>query len=698
MNGIGRKGHQLIKVFSLLLAGIIFSTGLSAKTAAHNTVITGRVVDEQGKAITGVEINNNDGVVFTRKGNFRLTLAAENIYQLKFSAAGYYPLTHTFSAHELTLSDGKIPDVTLVARKPGRVMLAFAGDLMTGRRYYKPLKGDKPLLREGSDAAQFKQLLAPIKPYLVDADIASVNLEAVLAGDKPGTETPKSVTFYSRPLTLAALKWAGIDYVTLGNNHLYDFGDAGVTSTLDALRESGLKFSGGGLNEPQALESALLQGGSQQYSLLGFVGWRGNFSPNQVAEGEKAGAALGSEVNIARTVAREAAEQRPVVVQYHGSEEYSYAPTELSQRRMKLAIDRGADLVIGHHPHVLHGFELYRGKLIAYSLGNFLFDQYFQETHRSALLYVWMDGEQFVRAEVAPLYIQHYQPTPAVGAVRQHILRRLQHQSFLNGLSLSASGGHGVILPDSGKRARKALSAGTAPLAPTPGLWAGKLPLTWQQQLPALEGIDPQASCTSGRDLLVTGDFESDRLLPGQPSTWRLSPASSIDAGTARSGDHSMVLRGDSGGLAGAVTRGFHRLVEAAPQASHSLLGYARSTQPQSLQVCLEYAPRKRAFSQSLASAERECFGTVAIGGDDWQAFRVDFPPLDKQAVKGYRLRLQAAVAEGEAITLDDLAWVAWDKTAPCAQLGDGVTNIDALALEPQGEAAVDLQPEVPRH
>lgn len=689
----GRINGTLAAVLGLV-AFLTVVVALNSQAGQQRIAISGKVVDELGAPIAKFELKAN-GEAFTASGGaFKMELPQSRLYRLRFSASGYYPLTHTFSVDELHKS-GRIANVTLVARKPGRVMFAFGGDLMTGRRYYKPLAGDQPLLSEGNELEQLKQLLTPIRPYLVDADIASVNLETVLANGKPETEIPKSITFYSRPPTLAALQWAGIDYVNLGNNHVYDFGDIGVNTTLATLQGSGIGYSGGGINQRQALagyDAAIDDGphGEQSYSMLGFVGWKGSFSPHQVAETNKGGAAWGGEDNIVHAVAREASRKNPVVVQYHGSREYSYGPSGESESRMKLAIDHGADLVVGHHPHVVHGFELYNGKLIAYSLGNFLFDQYFQETHRSALLYVWMDGEQFVRAEVAPLYVKHYQPTPAVGAVRQHILRRLKHQSYLSGVSLSDSGGHAVIVPKAS--ADRAANTKRHTLMLERGRWSGKLSLDWRQELLSAESDDKDAVCQTGRDLLVTGDFESDHGLVNQPGTWRLSPGSSITTAENRSGHHSMALSATDGSRAEAVTRGFHRLVEAAPNAAHSVIGYSRSEKPQELEVCLEYAPRSRPFSKSLPSADRQCFGTIQTGEGRWQPFQVDFPPVNKDKIKGYRLRLQTNEGAKESIYLDDLSWVVWNEPVACDEIQGKVENIDVLGIKARQGSEVRIR------
>ncbi|UTW45743.1 CapA family protein [bacterium SCSIO 12696] len=657
----------------------------SSNASASALLVSGRVLDEGGQPIDGVQlsINGKDGGD-TTDGKYRFSLSDERVYQLRLEAPDYYPIIHTFSAHELKAAKGAISDITLVARKPGRTMFAFGGDVMAGRRYFNPLTGDQALISMEAEQGDTRQLLAQIEPYLVDADVASVNLEIVVAEEKPEVETPKSVIFFARPALVDALKNAGVDFVTLGNNHVFDFGDEGVVLTRKYLDQYQIPYSGGGLNEKEALAAYEVSHNGHGYKMLGYVGWKGNFTPNQVAEANKGGAAWGSEQNIKQSVAREASTDQPVIVQYHGSNEYSYGPTEETRSRMHLAIDSGAALAIVHHPHVVQGFELYKGKLVAHSLGNFLFDQYFQETHRSAMLYVWMDGEEFVRAEAVPLYVKHYQPTPAVGAVRQHILRRINHQSSLHGLTLASSGGHAIVVADEQKPS-SVKSTTTLPL--TGGAWSGEILPNWQNRLLQVDTAEG-ASCQLGRDLLVTGDFESAPILPSDPGTWNFSEGSGVENGDAHSGEFAMVLNPSSDGSY-AVTRGFHRLVEAQDGATHSLTGVIRSAKPQALEVCLEFAPRAKPFSASLDAAPHQCFGEINSSGDGWQNFRFDFPVVDQQQNKGYRIRLQSKGTLAAPVQLDDLSWVAWEQPVACAELPSSeVTNSDRLSLGGAGETA----------
>ncbi|WFL76419.1 CapA family protein [Altererythrobacter arenosus] len=422
---------------------------------------------------------NGQAATVHGEGAYAVQVPIAPYYQIVVEGGLIHPTVQTFGHNEIyrAICDClQIPAIEVVARKAGRIELLFAGDAMAGRRYVEPIWGERQLIDPADPLPDIKALLEPMRPYVETADLASVNLEIVLSDRDFGNSPPKSVTFYASPALAHALADAGFDHVSLGNNHSYDLLEEGVVSTIDAVERAGLAWSGAGLNEEQALRASRLDVGGQALSLLGYVGWKGSVEPNQVAEAGKGGAAHGSDKNIAASVAREAALGRNIIAQYHGSREYSDGPTEESERRMKLAVDRGAALVASHHPHVPQGIELYNDGLIAYSSGNFLFDQYFLETHGSFVLRAWLDDGKVARAEVIPIRILDYRPVPAVGSMREAILDRLERLSAARGTRIDRNGGHGVIVP----RASRA----EAPLARMRG-------------------------CGSGEDLLRSGDFEN---------------------------------------------------------------------------------------------------------------------------------------------------------------------------------------------
>ena len=106
---------------------------------------------------------------------------------------------------------------------------------------------------------------------------------------EPPEKAEKSYTFFSHHDTLPALAWAGVDFVSLGNNHTNDYLNPGLEATISALEKSSISFSGAGLNEPNALAAHREEINGNSFSLLGFVGWKGKTTPSQVAEGTRKG-------------------------------------------------------------------------------------------------------------------------------------------------------------------------------------------------------------------------------------------------------------------------------------------------------------------------------------------------------------------------------------------------------------------------
>jgi len=153
------------------------------------------------------------------------------------------------------------------------------------------------------------------------------------------------------------------------------------------------------------------------------------------------GAAEATRGGVASEIKRLRAEGADtVVVQFHAGFQFADRPSDGLQLFARHAIDDGADMVIAHHPHVLQGFEWYRGKLIAYSLGNLVFDQDFLITYPSAMLRVVMEGDRLVEARVIPLLLIDYRPVPVAGTAAQWIVRLLDTRSALPGVSDRVSG------------------------------------------------------------------------------------------------------------------------------------------------------------------------------------------------------------------------------------------------------------------
>jgi poly-gamma-glutamate capsule biosynthesis protein CapA/YwtB (metallophosphatase superfamily) len=131
-----------------------------------------------------------------------------------------------------------------------------------------------------------------------------------------------------------------------------------------------------------------------------------------------------------------------VIVQIHGGFQFAAVPSSFVRSIAHRAIDAGADLVIGHHPHVLQGVEWYRDKLIAYSLGNLVFDQDFLATFPSAILRVITDGDDVLEARMLPVMLDRYRPIPVTGRSARTIIRTLDARSAIQAHSERVSGLH----------------------------------------------------------------------------------------------------------------------------------------------------------------------------------------------------------------------------------------------------------------
>ncbi|WDE02940.1 CapA family protein [Thalassomonas viridans] len=629
--------------------------------------LTGSIVDEQGRAVSGVKVE----VLETRDisdndGGFELKPAAADTYQLRFSHPGYFPLVQTFSHYELAHNSASLlNDISLVSRAKNRVMLAFGGDVMMGRRYYKPYFGDEVLIRPEHKLADSRAIVEHIKPYMSIADYAAVNLETQVADKTPGERASKSVTFYSQPEILDALTWAGIDYVSLGNNHTYDYKESGLNSTLAFLEQSELGYSGAGINEKAALKAYRQKINNKDFSMLGYVGWEGSAKPTQTANHEHGGAAYGSMANILSSVAGEVEQNRVTLVQYHGSLEYADGPTGVTEQRLKSSLDVGAAIAIAHHPHVSQGLELYNNKLIAYSMGNFIFDQNFSATQHSFILYVWLDDGKFHRAEIVPLYVKGYKPTPATGMHRYTVMKRLKELSEIRNTFIGRSGGHGVITRDNqgyagmGKRLDSAVEM--QPLAFDKNTRVASLyHLPWQQELTAVALPDQDVRYRLGTNLINGSDFESFDTFSSPERGWLFEREhmSVNDFGASGNKSLSLELSGSRPSFFG--MQSFRRVYKP----SSAMTVTAKFQTSEAVKVNFYWQGRKR--SQKLFDAfnkgKKHLIGSVDLAADaNWQHVELEFNS-PRIGYRSYRVLAELLLPSGEKarINIDDFALIEW--------------------------------------
>jgi len=183
--------------------------------------------------------------------------------------------------------------------------------------------------------------------------------------------------FRAEPATVTVLQDGGFDVVSIANNHTLNSGRRTFLDTMDILDRNGILYCGGRREAATAWWPVYLQVGPLR---LGFMAYTdlsfGHGSDNKVAQDLS---------NFTKQVREADPKCDLLVVSFHWGEEYRQLPTQRQRQVARAAVDAGADLLLGHHPHVLEGMAAYRGAPILYSMGNFVFDQKAGERMESAI-------------------------------------------------------------------------------------------------------------------------------------------------------------------------------------------------------------------------------------------------------------------------------------------------------------------------
>jgi poly-gamma-glutamate synthesis protein (capsule biosynthesis protein) len=298
----------------------------------------------------------------------------------------------------------------------GTVTVAAVGDMMFGR-------GVADYMRNAGGAA----ILSRVATELAAADVALGNLEGPLA--TTGTRAKgKDVTLLGDPRGVAGLTAAGFDAVGLANNHSLDYGVSALRETMSLLDGAHIAHAGAGMSQKAAYAPATIV--TRSGARVAFLSFSHVVPLGFAAEGSHPGIAR-SRFHMDRVTAaiRSArASHDFVVVAFHWGTEYQDTPSAEQRADGRAAIDAGADLVVGHHPHVIQGVESYKGRLIAYSLGDFVFDHFSRVTGESFILFAQLDRGATPKVSIVPTYLDPTSGRPSIvhGDAAARILTRLR--------------------------------------------------------------------------------------------------------------------------------------------------------------------------------------------------------------------------------------------------------------------------------
>lgn len=276
-----------------------------------------------------------------------------------------------------------------VSRVPSReASLVFVGDMMLDRG----VRAVVEKYEDGDYGSLFENAF-----FIQGATLAFGNVEGPLS-DK-GYDLGNTYSFRMEPEVLLAMKDAGFDALSVANNHIGDWGRDAFEDTLHRLDDVGILSVGAGYTKEEARKVKILEVNGLKIGFLGFS----DVGPKWLStNGNLPVIVLASDPDYEKIIQDAAAQVDHLVVSFHFGEEYE---TKANARQIDLAhraIDAGAHIVIGHHPHVAQQVERYKEGVIAYSLGNFIFDQTFSEaTKQGLVLQVGVSGGKIVEVNQA---------------------------------------------------------------------------------------------------------------------------------------------------------------------------------------------------------------------------------------------------------------------------------------------------------
>lgn len=298
------------------------------------------------------------------------------------------------------------------------VRLTFAGDVMMDWSVKNTVK------QKGADYP-----FVHVKKELASSDLGIVNLETAITNT--ANKYPKQYNFKSDPASLAGLKNAGFQLVSLANNHTIDYQTTGLRDTITNLKKYKLDYIGGGLNASEAYASKSYELKGKKIKILAFSRVLPDYS--WVATTSKPGLANGYDLSLMnKAIKKEKQNADYVFVYIHWGIETNRKPEAFQRQWAKSMIDSGADGIVGSHPHVLQGFEYYKGKPIAYSLGNFLFPNYVKgDKAQTAVLHVDIKNNNIMMS-VTPYKIYKDQIIPQSEKEKLAVWKELQLLSYSN--------------------------------------------------------------------------------------------------------------------------------------------------------------------------------------------------------------------------------------------------------------------------
>jgi poly-gamma-glutamate synthesis protein (capsule biosynthesis protein) len=299
-------------------------------------------------------------------------------------------------------------------QKSEEVSLIAVGDISYSRGVEQEIKKQKdinyPFLKIGD--------------YLQSSDLVFGNFESPITQGREISDF--EMIFRSNPGTEQALKKTGFSVLSLANNHTPDFGEKGLRDTFNYLENVGIEYVGAGENVQKANQPIYIERKGIKFA---FFAYNDTDVVPAIYEANEnhVGTAFMRIDNMTKAVKEARQKADFIIVSMHSGTEYADKPNDSQVNFAHAAIDTGADLIIGHHPHVVQSMEEYKGKYIFYSLGNFVFDQmWLRETKQALAIKIYFTKEEIRKISLLPIVMYNFaQPAIANSGDAENILKRL---------------------------------------------------------------------------------------------------------------------------------------------------------------------------------------------------------------------------------------------------------------------------------
>jgi poly-gamma-glutamate capsule biosynthesis protein CapA/YwtB (metallophosphatase superfamily) len=300
------------------------------------------------------------------------------------------------------------PQTTTSQAGPPTITLDFAGDVHFAERTLKLL--DNPTTAFG-----------PVATILKQADVAMVNLETSVT--TRGTAEPKQFHFRAPATAYGAVAAAGVDLVTIANNHAMDYGRVGLDDTINSAKAASMPFVGAGQNATEAYAPWITTVKGVKIAFIG-LSQVSELASTWSATETRSGIAMAYDVNRSVAAVKAAKAQADVVVVYlHWGQEYNNCPTSQQKSIASALSAAGATLLVGTHAHVLLGDGWMGKTFVSYGLSNFVWWYNDAGSNDTGVLRVTLTGSTITKTEFLPAYIDRVtgQPIPSTGAEASRI-------------------------------------------------------------------------------------------------------------------------------------------------------------------------------------------------------------------------------------------------------------------------------------